>query len=575
MSLRRTCLFLVPCAVSACLSVLPGATASAQAPAPPRPARNVKTSDAAVDPKLFLEHVRALSSDAFEGRLPGTRGEELTVGYIADQLRQFGVRPGAADGSYIQAVPLVGVTATLSPLTLRKGSTERALTPGEDFVAWTRRAVEDTALEGSELVFVGYGVDAPEIGWDDFKGADLGGKTLVVLIGDPPVPDPADPLRLDKKTFGGTAMTYYGRWTYKMDVAAARKAAGVLIVHDTASAGYGFSVVQAQLGERFHLRTPDKNLGRPAVEGWLTQDEARALFKMAGQDFESLQRQAATRAFKPVALGVTATTTIKNTLRPIESRNVIGRIEGSDTRRRTECVVFTAHWDHFGTGPAIEGETVRHGAVDNATGVAGLLELARVFARLPVKPRRTLLFLAVTAEEQNLLGSEHYVRDPVIPLDRTLAVLNLEMMNVYGKTGDLIVYGLGESQLDDYLRDAAAEQNRTLKADPVAEQGWFFRSDHFSFAKQGVPAIWASGGEQYLDKPADFGRRVRDEFIANRYHKPGDKPRPEWDLAGAMQDLQIYVAVAFRVADADKYPQWGADSAFRMKREQMLKGPKP
>jgi Zn-dependent M28 family amino/carboxypeptidase len=435
--------------------------------------------------------------------------------------------------------------------------------------------VEDVALEASELVFVGHGVDAPELGWDDFKGVDLSGKTLVMLIGDPPVPDPADPLRLDKKTFGGTAMTYYGRWTYKMDIAAARKAAGVLIVHETAAAGYAFSVVQAQLGERFHLRTPDRNLARPAVEGWMTQEEGRALFKLAGQDFEALQRQAATRAFKPVPLGITASTTIRNALRPIDSRNVIGRIEGSDARRRQECVVFTAHWDHFGTGPAIEGETVRHGAVDNATGVAGLLELARVFARLPVKPKRSLLFLAVTAEEQNLLGSEYYVRQPVIPLDRTLAVLNLEMMNVYGRTGDLIVYGLGESQLDDYLREAAAEQNRSLRPDPVAEQGLFFRSDHFSFVKQGVPAVWASGGEHYLDKPADFGRRVRDEYLANRYHKPADKPRPEWDLAGALQDLQVYAAAAFRIAETDKFPQWATDSAIRAAREQMFKSSKP
>lgn len=575
MSSRRACLFLISCVATACLGGSPVASVSAQTPASQRPGRAIKTSEVAVDPRLFLDHVKALASDAFEGRLPGTKGEEQTVSYITEQFRQLGVRPGAADGSYVQSVPLVGITATLSPLTFRKGSTERALTPGEDFVAWTRRPVEESALDGSELVFVGYGVDATEIGWDDFKGADLSGKTLVVLIGDPPVPDPADPLRLDKKTFAGTAMTYYGRWTYKMDMAAARKAAGVFIVHDTAAAGYGFSVVQGQLGERFHLRTPDRNVARAAVEGWITQDEARALFKLAGQDFEALQRQAATRAFKPVPLGVTASTTIRNAMRPIDSRNVIGRIEGSDARRRNECVVFTAHWDHFGAGPAIEGETVRHGAVDNATGVAGLLELARVFARLPAKPRRTLLFLAVTAEEQNLLGSEHYVQNPVIALDRTLAVLNLEMMNVYGKTGDLIAYGLGESQLDEYLREAATEQNRTLKADPVAEQGWFFRSDHFSFVKQGVPAIWASGGDQYLDKPADFGRRVREEYVANRYHKPGDRPRPEWDLAGAMQDLQVYAAVAYRIAEADRYPQWGAESAFRAKREQMLKGPQP
>jgi Zn-dependent M28 family amino/carboxypeptidase len=526
-----------------------------------------------VDAERFLRDVRTLSSDAFEGRAPGTKGEEQTVGYLVEQFREIGLAPAAPDGTYVQPVPLIGITGELSPLTLRKGSTERVLRPREDFVAWTKRAVETTALDGSELVFVGYGVEAPEVGWDDYKDVDLTGKTMVVLVGDPPVPDPADSLRLDPKVFGGPAMTYYGRWVYKYEMGAARKAAGVLIVHETATAGYGFSIVQGKLLEQFDVQTPDRNAGRPAVEGWITRDSAHALFALAGQDFEELKREAATRAFRPVPLGITASVSVRNTLRSVDSRNVIGKLEGSDPQRRGEYVLFTAHWDHFGAGPEIDGGVFRHGAVDNATGVAGLLEVARAFAAMRPRLPRTLLFLSVTAEEQGLLGSEYYVRNPVVPLEKTLAVLNLEMLNVYGRTADLTVYGLGASDLDDLARDAAAAQGRELRPDPTPEQGWYYRSDHFPFARQGVPAWWGGGGSRYIGKPSDYARKVREEYVANRYHKPADVVRPEWDLSGAMQDLEVYFAMALAVARAETYPAWKPGAEFRAVREQMLKKP--
>jgi Zn-dependent M28 family amino/carboxypeptidase len=558
---HRVALALVSCCVALC-------PAGSRAGSPQVP------SDAAVpaafDMRAWLEHVRQLSSDAFEGRAPGTKGEEATVAYLVEQFKRIGLAPAGRDGSFIEPVPLVGITATHEPLVFRRADRSLALQPKDDFVAWTKRHVAEATLQDSELVFVGYGVEAPEAQWDDFKGVDLAGKTMVVLIGDPPVPDPADPGRLDPKVFGGPAMTYYGRWVYKLDAGAARRAAGVLIVHETATAGYGFSVVQGRLGELFDLRAADDNVGRPAVEGWLTIEKARELFARSGRDFDALKREAATRAFRPVALGVTASTRIRNQLRQVDSRNVAGRLEGSDPTLKGEHVVFTAHWDHFGVGTPIDGQTIRHGALDNATGVAGLLEMARVFAAAPVRPPRSLLFLSITAEEQLLLGSEHYVRQPLVPLEKTLAVLNFEMMNVYGRTSDLTVYGLGASELDDDLSEAAKRQGRAVRPDPAPEAGWYYRSDHFPFARQGVPALWAGGGDRFVGKPADHGTRMRDEYTANRYHKPLDIVRPEWEMEGVADDLQIYYDVAWRVARAARWPEWKPGAEFKAKRDRML-----
>jgi Zn-dependent M28 family amino/carboxypeptidase len=440
----------------------------------------------------------------------------------------------------------------------------------DEVVAWTKRAVPAVTLDRSELVFVGYGVEAPEQQWDDYKGIDLAGKTMVVLVGDPPVPDPEDPTRLDPRVFGGPAMTWYGRWVYKYDAGAARKAAGVLIVHETGPAGYPFSIVQGRLSEQFDLRAPDHNVGRPAVEGWITLDAARTLFAMAGQDFDALKRRAVSRDFRPVPLGLTASMTIGNALRPVDSRNVVARLAGSDPALRDEHVVLTAHWDHFGHGSPVNGETIRHGAVDNATGVAGLLETARLLSRATPRPRRPVLLLSVTAEEQGLLGSEYYVRHPLVPLEKTLAVLNFEMMNVYGRTRDLIVYGLGASDLDDRIREAAARQQRALRPDPVAEQGLFYRSDHFPFARAGVPATWVGGGDDYVGKPAGYAQRVREEWLTSRYHKPADRVWPDWDLAGAMEDLQVYAEVALEVANGARYPEWRPGAEFKAARDAML-----
>jgi Zn-dependent M28 family amino/carboxypeptidase len=522
--------------------------------------------------EAIVQHVKVLASDEFEGRAPGTKGEELTVRYIADQFAKAGLRPGNPDGTFFQNVPMIGITPDPSAtLVFKKGAESRTLKFKDDVVAWTKRVRPEVSVADSDIVFVGYGVEAPEFQWDDYKGVDLAGKTMVVLVNDPPVPDPADPKALDPKTFGGKAMTYYGRWTYKYEMGAAKKAAAVLIVHETGPAAYPFSVVQSKVTEQVDIAAADDNMGRVPIEGWITLDQAKALLAMAGQDFDALKARAATRAFTPVPLGVTASMTIRNAVRRLDSRNVIGKLEGADPALRDEYVVYTSHWDHYGIGPEINGDTIYNGALDNATGIGGLIELARAFTALPARPKRSILFLAVTAEEQGLAGSEYYARHPVYPLAKTLAVINMDALNIYGRTRDLTVVGLGNSQLDDYARDAAAEQGRVLKPDPRPENGGYFRSDHFPFAKQGVPAINAGGGADYLDRPSDEVRKLQDVYTAQHYHKPSDEYRADWDLRGAVQDLQIYFVMAWRIAQADSFPQWSATSEFKARREAMLK----
>jgi len=521
----------------------------------------------AIDLDALLAHTKTLSSDEYEGRAPGTKGEELSVTYLADQFKKAGLKPGNTDGTYFQSVPLVGITPTPAPLVFKKGTQQQTLKWKDDVVAWTKHVAPSASIDNSELVFVGYGVDAPEFNWDDYKGTDLKGKTLVMLVNDPPVPDPNNPSELDAKTFGGKAMTYYGRWTYKYEIGAQKGAAGVLIVHETGPAGYGFNVIQGKTGEQFDLVTPDKNMGRVAVEGWITLDQTKALLQSAGQDFDALKAQAATREFKPVPLGVTASMTIKNALRTIASRNVVAKLEGSDPKLKDEYVVYTAHWDHFGK----TADGIFHGAEDDALGCAALIEVGRAFTKLPAPPRRSILFLAVTAEEQGLLGSQYYSVTPIYPLAKTVADINMDSWNTHGRTKDLTLVGFGASDLDDYARDAAAEQGRVVHGDAEPEKGFFYRSDHFNFAKQGVPALDPEGGVEYIGKPPDYGKQVRDEWTERRYHTPKDVVYPDWDLSGVNEDLKVYFAVGYRIAQADKIPEWKPGNEFKAKRDQMLR----
>ena len=528
----------------------------------------------AISGTAVLEHTKVLASDAFEGRAPGTKGEDLTVAYLVDQLKKIGLQPGNPDGTWVQKVPLVGTTVQGSPsLTFRKGPAEQRLTWRDDYVAWTKRASERVALDASELVFVGYGVQAPEFQWDDYKGVDLRGKTMVVLVGDPPVPDPAKPGELDPKTFGGKAMTYYGRWTYKYEMGAKLGAAGVLIVHQTGPAGYPFAIVQGKTTEQFDLETPDGNQGRAAVEGWITLDQAKGLFRMAGQDFEALEAKAATREFRPVPLGATASVALVNTIRKVPSANVAAAIPGSDPALEDDWVIYTTHWDHFGIGPAVNGDTIYRGAIDNASGTGGLVELARAMNAVTPRPRRSVLFLFVTAEEQGLLGSTGYAEHPLYPLAKTVAVLNLDALNVHGRTRDLTIVGLGLSDLDDVIRRAGAAQGRVVEPDPMPEKGSYFRSDHFPFARKGVPSIHAGGGVEYVGKPAEWGTKIREDYIRNDYHKPSDAVKPDWDLSGAVEDLDLYLRVGYQLASGSSWPAWKPGAEWKPLRDAMTKAP--
>jgi len=526
----------------------------------------------AIDGNAVLEHTKVLAADAFEGRAPGTKGEELTVAYLVEQLRKIGLQPGNPDGTWVQKLPLVGTTVQGSPsLTFRRGPAVRKLAWRDDYVGWTKRVTERAGLDASDLVFVGYGVQAPEFQWDDYKGTDLRGKTMVVLVGDPPVPDPAKAGDLDPKTFGGKAMTYYGRWTYKYEMAAKLGAAGVLIVHETEPAGYPFAIVQGKTTEQLDLETADGNASRAAVEGWITLDQAKALFEMAGQDFEALKKQAATREFQPVPLGATATVSLVNTIRKVPSANVVAKLEGSDAALKDEWVIYTTHWDHFGIGPAVNGDTIYRGAIDNASGTGGLVELARAFAATTPRPRRSILFLFVTGEEQGLLGSAGYAERPLYPLAKTVAVLNIDALNVRGRTRDLTIVGLGLSDLDDVVGRAAAAQGRVVKGDPMPEKGSYYRSDHFPFARKGVPSIHAGGGIEFVGKPADYGTRVLREYIRNDYHKPSDAVRPDWDMSGAVEDLALYLRVGYELASTAAWPEWKPGAEWKPLRDAMMK----
>ena len=535
-----------------------GNTDSTRAPVPAE-------AVAAIDTATLMGHIRVLASDSLLGRGPGTLGEERTAAYLESQFKAMGLKPGNPDGTFMQKVPLVGITVSNTPtLTFAKGGTKSALKWRDDFVIWTKHVSPTAALKNSELVFVGYGVEAPEFGWDDFKGADLTGKTMVVLVNDPPVSDTA--------IFGGPRMTYYGRWTYKYEQGMKHKAAGVLIVHETKEAGYPFTVVQGKTAEQFDLVTPDKNMARSDIEGWITLDRAKALFKMAGQDFDTLKAKAAAKEFKPVPLGVTASVALQNTLRTVDSRNMIAKLEGSDPSLKNEYVVYNAHWDHFGVGTTVNGDSIYNGASDNASGTAGLLTLAKAFITAKPAPKRTILFLSVTSEEQGLLGSQYYATNPLYPVAKTLGIINMDGLNSWGRTSDIVVMGYGASDLDDYARAAAAEQGgRTLRPDAEPEKGYYYRSDHFNFAKVGVPAFYPGSGVTFIGKDANYGMQKRAEYVANDYHKPSDDIKAGWDMSGAAEDLQFYFAIGYRVANASKYPEWKPGNEFRAIREKSMK----
>ena len=468
---------------------------------------------AAIDKDGLLEHIKVLSSDKFEGRAPGSEGEKLSVQYIKEQFQKLGLKPGNPDGGYTQEVPMAGIFGTpTAAFTVDDQRTE--LHSPNDFVAFTARITPEVSVNGSALVFVGYGIVAPEYGWDDFKGVDLRGKTLIFLINDPPIPDLNDSSKLDEKMFKGKAMTYYGRWTYKYEIAAAKGAAAAIIVHETIPAAYPWSVVQnSNAKENFVIDATDKNMSTVAVRSWITLDTAKKLFAAGGKNYDELKTAALSKDFRPVSLGAKADFTIKNKIRELKSHNVIAKLEGSDLKQKGEYIIYSAHWDHLGRDPRLQGDQIYNGAVDNASGVATILEIARAFTKLPQPPPRSVLFLATSAEESGLLGAKYYAENPLYPLDHTLADINIDGVNAWGKTRDIEDISYGLSTLDDMLAQAAQRQGRVAKPNTEPEKGTFYRADNFEFAKAGLPALYTgSKPKDYIGKPADYGQKKSDDY---------------------------------------------------------------
>jgi Zn-dependent M28 family amino/carboxypeptidase len=509
-----------------------------------------------ISSERLLEHIRTLSSDEYFGRAPGSEGEEKTVGYLTSEFQEAGLSPGNPDGTFVQRVPLVGIApAEQSRVELVARGEATLLAPSTEYVAWTKRVVEEVSSEG-ELLFVGYGVVAPEYGWDDYKDVDVAGKVLVMLVNDPPA----------EGKFSGKAMTYYGRWTYKYEIAARKGAAGAFIVHETEPAGYPWEVVAGSwAGEQFDLVTEDNNQGRAPIEGWFTLETTRAIFERAGLDFAAEKEKAKGADFRPVPLGANVRARVRNRLRTVDSKNVVARLEGSEAK--DEVVLYLAHWDHLGAPPGIEGDSIFNGAYDNATGTSALLELARAFSSLHPAPRRSVVFLAVTAEEQGLLGSRFYAMNPLYPPAKTVAAINMDGANVWGKARDLTIIGMGQSSLDELAGKLAEERGRSLAPDAEPEKGYYYRSDHFELAKVGIPSFFAEAGMDFIGRSRDWGRRQRERYTAEDYHKPSDVVKEWWDLSGMVEDLDLLFAMGRNLASTDEWPEWSESSEFRAVRE--------
>ncbi|AJC46135.1 M28 family metallopeptidase [Xanthomonas sacchari] len=540
--------------VSLLALALSGASLAAPPPAP------------TFDTKRLSADVKTLASDAYEGRAPGSAGEEKTVAYLSAQFQAAGLQPGGdlRDGKrlWTQAVPLRRADIVGTPqLAIASGDQRQALTQGQQIAV--RAALDGSSqvtLDGAPLVFVGYGVKAPERGWDDFKGVDLKGKIAVVLINDPD-------FETGKGAFDGKGMTYYGRWTYKFEEGARQGAAGVLIVHETAPASYGWATVaNSNTNSMFDVVRDDPKSVHPELEGWIQRDLAVDLFKRAGLDFDALKKQAQSRDFKPVELKgerLYADYAVKSEV--ITSHNVVARLPGKT--RPDDTLIYTAHWDHLGVGaPDAKGDRIFNGALDNASGVAALLELARAFAKGPA-PQRSVVFMAVTAEEKGLLGSEYYASKPLYPLARTVAVINMDGMSPFGPSRDFGIYGTAKLELLDDLKRVAKGWDLRYTPDPKPEAGYFFRSDHFSFAKRGVPALSFAAGQDWVDGGVAAGKAASDDYTAKRYHQPGDEWQPNWTFAGAARDMQVLYTLGEELANSTQWPNWSRDSEFRATRD--------
>lgn len=549
--------------------------ATTQAPPPPaqKPEPVKPTRDGHFSPAITAEDFAAfdqrVSSDEFEGRQPATMGERMVTTYLIDQFQRMGLKPGNKD-SYLQAVPTIETTVLTDAgvdISVSVSGNVEKYNYRDDAIVRTLQGKSSVDLADSDIVFAGYGVVAPEYQWNDFAGIDVKGKTVIVLVNDPGWGNG------DATLFKGKAMTYYGRWMYKYEECARQGAAACLIVHDTAGAGYPWQVVvNSWSSPQFDLPASEDPSPRMMVAGWITTEAAKRLFAKAGADFDSLKKSADIRGFKSSPLNAKFSTKFTSQIRSVQTTNVLALLPGS--QRPDEVIVYSAHWDHFGRDPKLQGDQIYNGAVDNGTGLAGLLEIADAFAHQQPAPRRSILFMAPTLEEAGLLGSKYYALHPVFPMARTVADINMDELIPWGKTKDMAVIGFGQSQMDDYLKDALAPQNRVISPDEEPQNGFFYRSDQLNFARMGVPVLYARGGFTKVDGGEPAGRAAYDDFTKNRYHKPADNYDPNWDLSGVIDDVQALYAVGKRLADETTWPQWSADSEFRAAREASQKGKK-
>jgi Zn-dependent M28 family amino/carboxypeptidase len=530
------------------------------------PALAAPPAKAPVVPVQTLKDVtRTLSSDAYAGRAPTSPEEAKTVAYLIARMKAAGLKPGNK-GAWTQDVPMAEIAATPTPLMFTAdGKAPVALTYKTDMVIGTTRIVPRVEVTNSDVVFVGYGINAPQLGWNDYDGLDVKGKTVIILINDPDYQTPT----LTGK-FGGRAMTYYGRWTYKYEEAARQGAAAAIIVHETEPAAYGWDVVVSSWAKpRLGLDAADNHMADSAAIGWMTKDAAARLFAGAGRNFDAMNAAAKAPGFKAVPLGVSLSVSMDNVIRRQMSRNVIGILPGRT--RPNEHVLYSAHWDHLGRCLPVKGDGICNGAVDNASGTAGLIALAEMAGKA-TRPARSQIFLAVTAEESGLLGSKYYAENPIYPLSQTVGGVNMDGLNVVGATRDVVVIGPGLSDLDDYVARYTKAGNRVIALDPDPEKGYYYRSDHFSFARLGVPMMYASGGEDLVMGGRAAGKAAADDYVVNRYHKPQDEYDPKWNWAGAVQDLTMYYGIGRELADGKAWPNWAPAAEFRAIRDQSRSG---
>ena len=522
-----------------------------------------------ITPDVLRAHTRFLSSDLLEGRLPATRGDQLAQSYIASQFEALGLKPAGTDGTFFQPFDLVGVSGQPDKLHFTAGTKSLDLDFSKDFIAVSGHQAPVSTINNAEVVFVGYGIVAPEYKWDDYKGADLKGKVLLMMNSDP---------ESDPALFAGKARLWYGRWDYKYEIAAKTGAVGAIILHTTPSAGYPWQVVQTSwTGEQFDLPTEP---GRPAlqVRAWTTEAATRALLGLAGKDLDKLTAAAQSRDFHPVPLGVSLSTEFKNGVLKKKTANVLGILPGSDPSLAKELVVYSAHHDHLGRKPGKAGEDeIYNGAVDNASGVAAMLAVARAFTALPRPPRRSVLFAAVAAEEQGLLGSQYLVEHPPVPVGKMAININIDGVNIWGRTKDVTVIGLGKSNVDQQIERAAAAQGRVVKPDQLSDRGFFYRSDQFNFAKWGVPSAYFGSGMDFIGRPDGWGKQQREQWEQTHYHQVNDELDPSWNLAGAIEDCNLYFQLGLQVSNALQSPRWNKGDEFegaRFKAQAALRSPR-